>query len=148
MDRLFFLVIALGLVLGLALPGSRPASDGNPRRITTPSEPPHETELERTPSGRFDTYAKVNGQLAKFVVDHGRGDEASRAGDRHRRGQRVALGGEPVAQRAPLFATAIAVARSQGPAGARRPRPYRDRDGGFVLLGYRARAAGPGDRAD
>jgi len=71
MDKLFIFVIALGLFLGLAMPASTPRSDGNPHRVTMPSEPARETELERTSAGHFYTYAKVNGELAKFVVDTG-----------------------------------------------------------------------------
>nr|NUR37852.1 TIGR02281 family clan AA aspartic protease [Sphingomonas sp.] len=86
MEKLFLWIVALGLVIGFALPGSSPRSDGNPHRITTPSEPPHETELERASSGHFYVYAKVNGELAKFIVDTGADvvaltkDDAERAG--------------------------------------------------------------------
>jgi aspartyl protease family protein len=71
MEKLFVFVIAVGLVIGFAMPGSSPKSAGNPHRITTPSEPPHDTELERSSSGHFYVYAKVNGELAKFIVDTG-----------------------------------------------------------------------------
>jgi outer membrane protein assembly factor BamB len=39
--------------------------------VTTPPEPAKETQLERTESGHFYTYATVNGQLVKFIVDTG-----------------------------------------------------------------------------
>ena len=71
MGKLFIFVVVVGVMIGLAMPGSKPTSDGNPHRITTPSEPPHETQLERTSGGRFFTYAKVNGELVRFVVDTG-----------------------------------------------------------------------------
>ena len=71
MGKLFIFVVVVGVMIGLAMPGSKPTSGGNPHRITTPSEPPHETQLERTSGGRFFTYAKVNGELARFVVDTG-----------------------------------------------------------------------------
>lgn len=86
MEKLFFFVIAVGLVVGLALPGSR--AGNAPHRVETPSEPPHDTVIEMTGGGTFYTYAKVNGQLVKFVVDTGATvvalseDDAERAGVR------------------------------------------------------------------
>ena len=71
MNKLILWVIVIGVAIGAAMPSSRPRPSGNPHRITTPSEPPRDTVLERSDSGHFFTYAKVNGQLAKFVVDTG-----------------------------------------------------------------------------
>ena len=62
--------IVLGLLIGLAIPSAK-GKGGAPHRITTPSEPPHETDIEGNEKGVFYTYAKVNGQLVKFVVDTG-----------------------------------------------------------------------------
>jgi aspartyl protease family protein len=68
MSRALFLVIAIGIGLGLALPsGKRPveaaaaATDGAPQ----------ETVLEREGNGHFYVHAKVNGELARFLVDTG-----------------------------------------------------------------------------
>jgi aspartyl protease family protein len=71
MDKLFLYIVVIGIAIGVAMPGSRPGSSGNPHRVTTPSEPAKETQLERTESGHFYTYATVNGQLVKFIVDTG-----------------------------------------------------------------------------
>ena len=68
MSRALLLVIAIGVGVGLALPsGKRPveaaavASDGAVR----------ETVLEREANGHFYVHAKVNGELARFLVDTG-----------------------------------------------------------------------------
>jgi aspartyl protease family protein len=71
MGKLVAFILVFGLTLGYLLPGHSPASSGNPHRVTTPSEPPRETQLERSPSGHFYTYAKVNGEFVRFVVDTG-----------------------------------------------------------------------------
>ena len=71
MGKLVAFILVFGLAIGFLLPGHSPASSGNPHRVTTPSEPPRETELERSSSGHFYTYAKVNGELVRFVVDTG-----------------------------------------------------------------------------
>jgi aspartyl protease family protein len=71
MGRLVLWIVIIGVAIGYSLPGHGPAGGGNAHRVTTPSEPPRPTELERTSSGHFYTYAKVNGELVKFVVDTG-----------------------------------------------------------------------------
>lgn len=71
MNKLFLYIVVIGITIGIAMPSSRSGSSGTPHRVTTPTEAPRETELERTESGHFYTYANVNGQLVKFVVDTG-----------------------------------------------------------------------------
>ena len=71
MDKLLLYIVVIGIAIGVAMPSSKPSSHGTPHRVTNPSEPPKETQLERTESGHFYTYATVNGQLVKFVVDTG-----------------------------------------------------------------------------
>jgi aspartyl protease family protein len=72
MGRFIFIVLAFGVFVGMIMPsGSRVRSSGHPHRVTSPSEPAHETELQRSSSGAFYTYAKVNGELVHFVVDTG-----------------------------------------------------------------------------
>src|SRR3954452_1786701 len=71
MDKLFLYVVLVSIAIGVAMPTSKTGPHGTPHRVTTPSEPPRPTELERTESGHFYTYATVNGQLVKFIVDTG-----------------------------------------------------------------------------
>src|SRR6476620_598988 len=71
MGRLLAFILIFGFGIGFLVPGRSPTSSGNAHRVTTPSEPPRATELERTSSGHFYTYAKVNGELVRFVVDTG-----------------------------------------------------------------------------
>lgn len=73
MDKLLlYIVVIVGIAIGVAMPSSkRGVPEGAPHRVTTPSEAPRETQLERTGSGHFYTYANVDGQLVKFVVDTG-----------------------------------------------------------------------------
>ncbi|HEX6742194.1 MAG TPA: TIGR02281 family clan AA aspartic protease [Sphingomicrobium sp.] len=65
----FIFVVVFGITF--MLPGHSPGRSGNPHRVTTPSEPARDTELERSPSGHFYTHAKVNGELVRFIVDTG-----------------------------------------------------------------------------
>jgi aspartyl protease family protein len=71
MNKLFVIVVFFGAMVGFLMPGGAPPRSGNPHRVSTPSEPPRETRLERAESGHFYTYAKVNGELVQFVVDTG-----------------------------------------------------------------------------
>lgn len=71
MDKLFLYMIVIGIAIGVAMPSSKSGPQGTPHRVSSPTETPRETELERTESGHFYTYANVNGQLVKFVVDTG-----------------------------------------------------------------------------
>ena len=71
MLRLFFFCLAATWVIGLMLPSRNAFPKGEPLRETTPSEAPHDTELQREANGHFYVHAKVNGQLVRFVVDTG-----------------------------------------------------------------------------
>lgn len=71
MDKLFLYIVVISIAIGIAIPSSKTGSSGAPHRVTTPSEQPRDTELQRTESGHFYTYASVNGQLVKFIVDTG-----------------------------------------------------------------------------
>jgi aspartyl protease family protein len=70
MYRALFAFVAVGTVIGLAIPSSKrpqaatavaPQSDGQPQ----------ETVLERERNGHFYVHAKVNGELVRFLVDTG-----------------------------------------------------------------------------
>jgi aspartyl protease family protein len=81
----------LGMIIGVLifariLAPSTPASPGNPHRVTTPSEPRKVTELERSSLGHFYVYAKVNGELVRFLVDTGATAVALTAEDAERAG--------------------------------------------------------------
>jgi aspartyl protease family protein len=89
MYKLVIFLIGLGIVAGIALPSSAPRPSGNPHRVATPSEPRKDTELERGSSGHFYTYAKVNGELVRFVVDTGADVVALTAVDAKRVGVEV-----------------------------------------------------------
>jgi|SRR4051794_27281612 aspartyl protease family protein len=71
MNRLFVFVVFFGALVGFMMPSGPTRRAGNPHRVSTPSEPPRETQLERSESGHFYTYAKVDGELVRFVVDTG-----------------------------------------------------------------------------
>jgi aspartyl protease family protein len=71
MFRLFLFCLGAVWVVGLMLPSKNASPQGEPERVTTPSEAPRETELERESNGHFYVHAKVNGQLVRFVVDTG-----------------------------------------------------------------------------
>ena len=71
MGRLFFFIIGIGVAIGALMPSGHSRSSGHPHRVSTPSEPAKETRLERSESGHFYTYAKVDGELVHFVVDTG-----------------------------------------------------------------------------
>jgi aspartyl protease family protein len=66
MGRGLFIVIAVGLLIGLAWPSAKPApaiADDGTR---------HETVLERESNGHFYTHAKINDrELVHFIVDTG-----------------------------------------------------------------------------
>jgi aspartyl protease family protein len=68
MQKLLVLVVALGIVIGLAWPTGNSAeapaavADDGQRR---------ETVLEREGNGHFYVHAKVNGELVRFMVDTG-----------------------------------------------------------------------------
>ena len=71
MLRLFIFCLAAAWGLSLVLPGRSVVPTSAPGRVTTPSEPARDTELQREANGHFYVYAKVNGQLVRFVVDTG-----------------------------------------------------------------------------
>ena len=87
MFRLFVVCLAATWLVSLMLPSNHPAPEaGAAVRVTTPSEPRRDTELQREGNGHFYVYAKVNGQLVRFLVDTGATmvaltvDDAERAG--------------------------------------------------------------------
>jgi aspartyl protease family protein len=71
MGRLFLFIIGIGVAIGALMPSGPSRGSGHPHRVSTPSEPAKETRLERSESGHFYTYAKVDGELVHFVVDTG-----------------------------------------------------------------------------
>jgi aspartyl protease family protein len=71
MGRIVTFVIFFGAFIGFIMPSGAPTRSGNPHRVSAPSEPARETRLERGDSGHFYTYAKVNGELVRFIVDTG-----------------------------------------------------------------------------
>ena len=71
MGRLFLFIIGLGVAISAFMPNGKISGTGHPHRVSTPSEPAKETLLERSDSGHFYTYAKVNGELVYFIVDTG-----------------------------------------------------------------------------
>lgn len=82
MMRLFLCVVALGVVIGLLLPGSKPA----PAVAAAPGSA-REVVLTRGSTGHFFTRAEVNGKPGvKFIVDTGASivaltmDDAARLG--------------------------------------------------------------------
>ena len=67
MSKALFLTIAAGLVIGLAWPTGTPA----PEAAAATTSERHETTLERERNGHFYTYADVNGEPVRFIVDTG-----------------------------------------------------------------------------
>ncbi|MDB5677819.1 TIGR02281 family clan AA aspartic protease [Sphingomonas bacterium] len=86
MKAAFFVVTALGILIGIMLPGSKPKAAPPAALAATVTDQPHETVLEREDNGHFFTVADVNGEPIKFVVDTGATtvalteDDARRAG--------------------------------------------------------------------
>jgi aspartyl protease family protein len=64
--KALIITIGLGLVIGLAWPGSEKAEPA-----TAASGERRETLLEKERNGHFYTYAEVNGEPVRFVVDTG-----------------------------------------------------------------------------
>ena len=60
MGRVILFIIGIGVAIGAFMPSGHSRGSGNPHRVSTPSEPATETLLERSDSGHFYTYAKVN----------------------------------------------------------------------------------------
>src|SRR5690349_13789877 len=71
MFRLLIFCLAAAWGISLMLPGKSLTPTSAPERVTTPSEPAHDTELQRDANGHFYVHAKVNGQLVRFIVDTG-----------------------------------------------------------------------------
>jgi aspartyl protease family protein len=71
MIRLALFCFAVVWGISFLVPSKSAFSSGPPVRATSPSEAPHDTELEREANGHFYVHAKVNGQLVRFVVDTG-----------------------------------------------------------------------------
>lgn len=66
--RLFLFVVAVGVTIGLLLPGHKPAPAPTAAALSSPKE----VILTRGSTGHFFTRAKVNGKPGvKFIVDTG-----------------------------------------------------------------------------
>lgn len=71
--RGFILVVAAGIVIGLAWPsdrGTAPAASAA-AAAGDEAEEPRETVLERSEGGHFYANVEVNGELVRFLVDTG-----------------------------------------------------------------------------
>jgi aspartyl protease family protein len=88
MGKWIFIVFAALLTLRCMTPHSA-ATEGAPHRVSTPSEPRKVTELTRSDNGHFYTYAKVNGELVRFLVDTGASGVALNTEDAARVGLKV-----------------------------------------------------------
>jgi len=76
MQKTFLLVVAAGLVIGLAWPSNRSAAPTAPVVSASPAaeggaDEPRETVLERSGGGHFYADVEVNGELVRFLVDTG-----------------------------------------------------------------------------
>ena len=90
MFRLFLFCLGAVWVVGLMLPSDEAVPPaGEAVRVTTPSEPSRDTELQREGNGHFYVHAKVNGQLVRFVVDTGATSVALTEDDARRAGIKV-----------------------------------------------------------
>ncbi len=85
----WFVIIVVALLTFQCMNSDGASSPGSPHRVTTPSEPRKVTELERSYNGHFYTYAKVNGELVRFLVDTGATSVALSAEDAQRVGFNV-----------------------------------------------------------
>ena len=70
MYRALFAFIAVGTVIGLAIPSSK-RPQAAPAVARQSDGRPQETVLEREHNGHFYVHAKVNGELVRFLVDTG-----------------------------------------------------------------------------
>jgi aspartyl protease family protein len=68
MSKALFVMIAAGIAIGLAWPTGAPQSEAE---AAPASGERRETTLEREGNGHFYTYANVNGEPIRFVVDTG-----------------------------------------------------------------------------
>lgn len=74
MQKAFILVVAAGIVVGLAWPsdpGAAPAASAVAAAAEEGSGEPKETVLERSGGGHFYADVEVNGTLVRFLVDTG-----------------------------------------------------------------------------
>ena len=72
MHKALLLVVAAGIVIGLAWPSSRPAAPVAPALSSSAGEDePKETVLERSEGGHFYADVEINGELVHFLVDTG-----------------------------------------------------------------------------
>jgi len=73
MQKAFLLVVAAGIVVGLAWPSGRSSAPTAP--IVSPAsaseDGPRETVLERSEGGHFYADVEINGALVRFLVDTG-----------------------------------------------------------------------------
>src|SRR5829696_2201671 len=77
--------IAVGIVVGLAWPSHRATAPVAPI-VSSSSEEPRETVLERSEGGHFYANVEVNGELVRFLVDTGASGVALTEGDAERIG--------------------------------------------------------------
>jgi aspartyl protease family protein len=76
MQKAFLLVVAAGVVVGLAWPSGRGGAPTAPA-VSSPAaadgsmDEPRETVLERSGGGHFYADVEVNGALVRFLVDTG-----------------------------------------------------------------------------
>lgn len=72
MQKAFFLVVAAGVVIGLAWPSGDPSAPAAPvAPAGSGPDEPRETVLERSGGGHFYADVEVNGELVRFLVDTG-----------------------------------------------------------------------------
>ena len=73
MHKTFILVVAAGIILGLAWPSGRPAAPVAPAVSSSADgeEEPKETVLERSEGGHFYADVEINGELVHFLIDTG-----------------------------------------------------------------------------
>jgi aspartyl protease family protein len=97
MGKAFLFVIALGALIGFAVPTHRPAPAAAPVAASAPAAPAPagtetylaETKLARMPNGHFYADAMVNGQPVHLVVDTGSSSVALTVADAQRIGIQV-----------------------------------------------------------
>jgi aspartyl protease family protein len=76
MQKAFLLVVAAGVVIGLAWPSARSAAPtasaiASPNAGDASADDPKETVLQRSGGGHFYADVEVNGELVRFLVDTG-----------------------------------------------------------------------------
>jgi aspartyl protease family protein len=86
MQKLFGIVVVVGLAIGFAVPDGRQAPRAAARES---SEPAGETHVERSTDGHFYVHANVDGELVRFMVDTGASSVALTVEDAERVGIEV-----------------------------------------------------------